>query len=91
MEGGKETTEDKIFVDVSHTVESGMITYKGLPAPLICDYLSREASRKIYAEGIIILIQLFTLFCKKELLYPHPQDASFKLEKSKWYQTQEPM
>jgi arylformamidase len=39
------------FIDVSHTVHHGMITYKGLPAPLICDYLSREASRKLYAEG----------------------------------------
>jgi arylformamidase len=28
-----------------------MITYKGLPAPIICDYLSREASRARYAEG----------------------------------------
>lgn len=28
-----------------------MVTYKGLPAPLICDYLSREASRAIYAPG----------------------------------------
>lgn len=37
--------------DLSHTVEHGMITYKGLPAPLICDYLSREASRLKYAEG----------------------------------------
>src|SRR5262249_3101482 len=25
------------FVDLSHTIEHGMITYKGLPAPLICD------------------------------------------------------
>ena len=38
-------------VDLSHTIEQGMITYRGLPAPLICDYLSREASRKLYAEG----------------------------------------
>lgn len=28
-----------------------MITYKGLPAPVICDYLSREDSKKFYAEG----------------------------------------
>ena len=28
-----------------------MITYRGLPAPLICDYLSREESRRLYAEG----------------------------------------
>ena len=39
------------FVDLSHVVESGMITYKGLPAPMICDYLSREASKAIYAPG----------------------------------------
>jgi kynurenine formamidase len=38
-------------VDLSHTIEQGMITYRGLPAPLICDYLSREASRTLYAEG----------------------------------------
>lgn len=39
------------LIDLSHTVEEGMITYKGLPAPIICDFLSREASRAIYAEG----------------------------------------
>ena len=36
------------LVDLSHTIEDGMITYKGLPAPLICDHLSREASRAAY-------------------------------------------
>jgi arylformamidase len=41
----------KRFIDVSHTVEHGMVTYKGLPAPLICDWLSREASRAKYASG----------------------------------------
>jgi arylformamidase len=39
------------LIDLSHTVEHGMITYKGLPAPIICDFLSREDSRKHYAEG----------------------------------------
>ena len=39
------------LIDISHTLESGMLTYKGLPAPIICDYLSREASRKLYAAG----------------------------------------
>ena len=39
------------LIDLSHTVEDGLITYKGLPAPIICDYLSREESRKRYAEG----------------------------------------
>ncbi len=39
------------MVDVSHTVEHGMVTYKGLPAPIICDYWSREYSRRFYTEG----------------------------------------
>ena len=39
------------LIDLSHEVESGMITYKGLPAPMICDFLSREDSKKNYAEG----------------------------------------
>jgi len=38
-------------IDLSHTIEHGMITYRGLPAPLICDFLSREASRNLYAGG----------------------------------------
>src|SRR5258708_25124388 len=28
-----------------------MVTYKGLPAPLICDHLSRQASSARYAPG----------------------------------------
>ncbi|WP_308701037.1 cyclase family protein [Halomarinibacterium sedimenti] len=38
-------------IDLSHTIDNGIITYKGLPAPIICDYLSREESRKFYEEG----------------------------------------
>jgi arylformamidase len=40
------------LIDLSHTVEDGMITYKGLPAPIVCDFLSREASRGHYASGV---------------------------------------
>ena len=40
-----------MLIDVSHVIESGMITYRGLPAPLVCDYLSREQSRAHYAPG----------------------------------------
>jgi len=42
---------DRRLVDLSHTVEDGMITYRGLPAPVITDFLSREESRRLYAEG----------------------------------------
>jgi len=39
------------LIDVSHTVEDGMVTYKGLPPPVITDHLSREQSRSFYAPG----------------------------------------
>lgn len=38
-------------VDLSHAIEADMITYRGLPAPLICDFMSREESRAIYEPG----------------------------------------
>jgi arylformamidase len=44
-------SRDGTFIDLSHTIEDGMETYPGLPGPLICDFLSREASRSRYAEG----------------------------------------
>jgi arylformamidase len=39
------------LIDVSHVVEHGMITYKGLPTPSITDHLTRAQSRKVYAAG----------------------------------------
>src|SRR5712691_5882608 len=44
-------TVNKQLIDLSHTIEHGLITYKGLPAPLICDFLSREQSKQHYAPG----------------------------------------
>ncbi|MHA8059977.1 cyclase family protein [Aquirufa beregesia] len=43
--------ENDLFIDLSHTIKHGLVTYKGLPAPIICDYLSRENSKQFYAEG----------------------------------------
>lgn len=39
------------LIDLSHTVEHGMITYKGLPAPLVCDFWTRESSKAHYTDG----------------------------------------
>jgi len=39
------------LVDLSHTVHDGLITYKGLPAPIVCDFLSREDSKTHYEGG----------------------------------------
>ena len=39
------------LVDLSHTVSDGLITYPGLPAPVISEHLTFEASHEVYAEG----------------------------------------
>ena len=44
-------TAHRRLIDLSHTVEDGMMTYRGLPAPIVCDFFSREASRAHYAAG----------------------------------------
>ncbi len=45
------TQVDSNYIDLSHIIYDGLVTYKGLPAPIICDYLSREDSRGRYASG----------------------------------------
>ena len=39
------------FVDLSHVIEHGMTTHKGLPGPHICDYWSRDVSAANYDDG----------------------------------------
>jgi len=38
--------------DLSHTLEDGMVTYPGLPGPVITDHLSFDDSQGHYASGI---------------------------------------
>jgi arylformamidase len=44
-------THEFELIDLSHSIDDGMITYKGLPAPVITDHLSREASKQHYDAG----------------------------------------
>jgi kynurenine formamidase len=37
------------FIELSHIVEAGMITYTGLPGPVISDHMSREDSESHYS------------------------------------------
>ncbi len=39
------------LIDLSHVIEAGMETFKGLPGPVICDYWTRDASRANYSDG----------------------------------------
>jgi kynurenine formamidase len=53
-ESQKRTSSNDTYptlIDLSHIIKNGLITYKGLPAPIICDYLSREESKKRYDAG----------------------------------------
>jgi kynurenine formamidase len=39
------------WVELSHVISDGMVTYPGIPAPQITPHLTREASRQVYAPG----------------------------------------
>jgi arylformamidase len=49
------------IVDLSHPIETGMVTYPGLPAPEIHALLDRVASAGRYAPGVSFQIDLITL------------------------------
>lgn len=49
------------FIDLSHVIESGLITYPGLPGPVIRDFISREDSKANYAEGVTFHIGLIEM------------------------------
>jgi kynurenine formamidase len=40
-----------MLIDLSHRIEDGMVTYKGLPAPHICDFWDRASSAANYDDG----------------------------------------
>jgi kynurenine formamidase len=39
------------LVDLSHMIEEGMTTYKGLPGPVMCDFWTREGTAASYDDG----------------------------------------
>jgi kynurenine formamidase len=46
------------YIDLSHDISDGMVTYPGLPVPVITSHLTREAAEKIYGPGITFQIGL---------------------------------
>lgn len=38
-------------IDLSHIIEPGMVTYRGLPGPAVCDFWSREESAANFDDG----------------------------------------
>jgi arylformamidase len=48
-------------VDLSHRIRAGLITYPGLPAPVIEPYLTRQDSREKYAPGTEFAMDVITM------------------------------
>jgi kynurenine formamidase len=48
--GGDPTSRARV-IDLSHRIRAGLVTYPGLPSPVITPHLTREASRSVYAPG----------------------------------------
>src|SRR4051794_26232730 len=44
-------SESRRVVDLSHVIRDGLVTYPGLPAPVITPHLTREQSIAKYAPG----------------------------------------
>lgn len=56
-----ETSRHGRLVDLSHIIRAGMVTYPGLPAPVVTPHLTREASRALYARGTEFAMDLVTM------------------------------
>ncbi len=52
---------DRAIVELSHVIRDGLVTYPGLPGPVIEDHLSREASRSLYSPGTEFQIGRITM------------------------------
>jgi arylformamidase len=55
------TEAPSVVVDLSHPIREGMVTYPGLPAPVITPHLTREDSRSKYAEGTEFAMDVITM------------------------------
>ncbi|GAA3194133.1 cyclase family protein [Nonomuraea roseoviolacea] len=50
-----------MIVELSHPIVEGMVTYPGVPGPVLGTHLSREDSREVYAPGTEFHIGTITL------------------------------
>jgi len=55
------TLRSMTHIDLSHDITNGMITYPGLPAPVIGSHLTRDAAEEIYGPGITFQIGLIEI------------------------------
>jgi arylformamidase len=61
IETGSAAASGRRLVDLSHVIREGLITYPGLPAPVISSHLTREDSRSHYAAGTEFAMDIVTM------------------------------
>jgi kynurenine formamidase len=49
------------YVDLSHVVTDGMLTYPGMPTPTVFEHLTREAAEQVYGPGVTFQIGMVTM------------------------------
>lgn len=54
-------TQPRRIIDLSQTISSGLVTYPGLPAPVITPHMTREESRSHYASGTEFAIDTISM------------------------------
>jgi len=60
-EATRSAEPERRLVELSHPIADGMVTYPGLPAPEMDEFLTREASRAHYAPGTEFSIGRITM------------------------------
>ena len=55
-----EVTPSRV-IDLSHAIREGLVTYPGLPAPVITPHLTREDSKGKYAPGTEFAMDIITM------------------------------
>lgn len=53
--------EARRVIDLSHVIRDGLVTYPGLPAPVITPHLTREDSKAKYAPGTEFAMDIITM------------------------------
>ncbi|MGH1523612.1 cyclase family protein [Leifsonia sp. L25] len=61
MEATPSDATSRRVVDLSHTIRAGLVTYPGLPEPVITPHLTRETSRERYAPGTEFAMDVITM------------------------------
>jgi len=55
------TGQARRVIDLSHVIRDGLVTYPGLPAPIVTPHLTREDSRGRYAPGTEFAMDIVTM------------------------------